>query len=51
VGVKRFAGKSEVRLTDCLIHGWVRVNQRRYVLWVGLPVDDQLRLANLLSGS
>jgi ABC-type dipeptide/oligopeptide/nickel transport system permease component len=50
VRVKRLAGKGEVCLANGFVHGWVGVNQRGNILWVSLPVDNQLSLSYLLGG-
>jgi hypothetical protein len=40
VRVQWLSGQRQVRLADCLVHGWVGVEQRRYILWVCFPVND-----------
>ena len=51
VHVQRLAGQGEVGLAQCFGLGRVGVHQRGHVLGQGLPVVDQLRLADQLADS
>ena len=47
--MQRFAGQGQVRLAECFVLGRVRVDERGDILWVPLPVVDQLGLADELA--
>ena len=49
VRVERFPGERQVGFTERLVLGRVGVHEGGDVLGVGLPVDDQLGLADLLA--
>ena len=49
VGVQRLPGKGEVRLAEGLVLGRVRVDQAGDIVGERVPVDDELRLADLLA--